>query len=216
MIPVIFEDNDVIAIDKPENLATIPTHTAGEETVLSMLSLQYPFKIFVVHRLDKEVSGVMLFAKNAMAHKQLNAQFFSHSIKKTYTLIAHGAMDTDSGIISAPIRLFGSGRMGVDEIKGKESITGFSVISRSSNFSLVNAMPQTGRRHQIRVHFYSTGHPVAGDMHYGDKEKQKNFPRLFMHATSITFSLPSGLSKTVESVVPALFNEFMEKDSSRI
>jgi RluA family pseudouridine synthase len=212
MIPVIFEDNDVIAIDKPEKLATIPTHTAGEETVLSMLSLQYPFKIFVVHRLDKEVSGVMLFAKNAMAHKQLNAQFFSHSIKKIYTLIAHGAMDTDSGIISAPIRQFGSGRMGVDEIKGKESITGFSVINRSRNFSLVNAMPQTGRRHQIRVHFYNTGHPVAGDMYYGDKEKQKNFPRLFMHAASITFSLPSGLSKTVESVVPVLFNEFMEKD----
>lgn len=202
MIKILFEDDDCIAANKPENLASIPTRVKGEDTVLAQLSAQYAHKLFVVHRLDKEVSGVMLFAKNAAAHKRLNDQFFNRQIKKTYWLVAHGAIKNDSGIINQPIREFGSGRMGIDFIKGKESTTSFEVLERGKKFSLVKASPLTGRRHQIRVHFYSIGHSIVGDVRYGDKALQKTFPRLMLHAASITFALASGQLKTVETPLP--------------
>jgi Pseudouridylate synthases, 23S RNA-specific len=202
MIPILFEDGDSIAINKPENLASIPTRVKGEDTVLAQLTAQFGQKLFVVHRLDKEVSGVMLFAKNAESHKKLNDQFFNREIKKTYWLAAHGAIKNDTGTINQPIREFGSGRMGIDLIKGKESTTSFEVLERGEKFSLVKATPLTGRRHQIRVHFYSIGHPIVGDVRYGDKALQKTFPRLMLHASSITFALGSGEKKTVESPLP--------------
>ena len=207
--PVIFEDDDIAAVDKPENLASIPTRAAGETSVLSLLALRYPHKLFVVHRLDKEVSGVMLFAKNARAHKSLNAQFFNRSVKKTYLLVAHGVIAEDGGVIDKPVRQFGSGRMGVDEAKGKQSITEFSVLNRSGNFSFVRAVPRTGRRHQIRVHFYSIGHPIAGDPRYGNAGSREAFPRLMLHAASITFAFPSGGIKTVESPLPESFTKVL-------
>ena len=202
MIPLLFETDDLIAVDKPEGIASIPTRTQGEETMLSLLSAQCNRRLFIVHRLDKEVSGVMLFAKNAAAHKHLNEQFFDRAIKKTYTLIAKGAIVEDSGVINKPIRQFGSGRMGVDEKAGKDSVTAFEVVNRKGEYSYVNAHPQTGRRHQIRVHFYSIGHPIAGDLRYGDKSKQEEFPRLMLHASQIAFALPSGEMKTIVSPLP--------------
>jgi tRNA pseudouridine32 synthase / 23S rRNA pseudouridine746 synthase len=211
MIPVIFENDDLMAIDKPDGIATIPTRTKGEETVLSLLSAQCGLKLFVVHRLDKEVSGVMLFAKTAAAHRHLNKQFFDRTIKKTYALLAHGRVKEDSGTISKLIRQFGSGRMGVDEKTGKESITTYEVASRAGGYSLVNAHPQTGRRHQIRVHFYSIGHPIAGDPKYGDKAQNLPFPRLMLHAAQIDFSLPSGEAKTVTSQLPESFTAELKK-----
>ena len=202
MIPILFEDDDIIAANKPENLASIPTRVQGEDTILAQLTAQYGCKLFVVHRLDKEVSGVMLFAKNAAAHKRLNDQFFNREIKKTYWLAVHGAIKNDKGTINQPIREFGSGRMGIDVLHGKESTTSFEVLKRGENFSLVKAAPLTGRRHQIRVHFYSIGHPIVGDVRYGDKTLQKTFPRLMLHAATITFALASGELKTVESPLP--------------
>jgi len=208
VIAIIFEDNDVIAVNKPENLASIPTRVPGEETVLSQLSPRFACKLFVVHRLDKEVSGVMLFAKNADSHKRLNAQFFSRSIQKTYVLLAHGLIAQERGIIDKPIRQFGSGRMGVDLTCGKESKTEYMVTQRSQAYSLVTAFPQTGRRHQIRVHFYSIGHPIAGDMRYGDKKPNDSVPRLMLHAASITFKLSSGETKSVEAPIPESMTTF--------
>jgi 23S rRNA-/tRNA-specific pseudouridylate synthase len=92
--------------------------------------------------------------------------------------------------------------MGIDLLKGKESTTSFEALERGEKFSLVKATPLTGRRHQIRVHFYSIGHPIVGDVRYGDKVWQKTFPRLMLHASSITFALGSGEKKTIESPLP--------------
>jgi Pseudouridylate synthases, 23S RNA-specific len=202
MIPILFEDDNIIAANKPENLASIPTRVKGEDTILAQLTAQYGHKIFVVHRLDKEVCGAMLFAKNVITHKRLNDQFFNREIKKTYWLAAHGVIKNDKGTINQPIREFGSGRMGIDLLKGKESTTSFEVLERGEKFSLVKAAPLTGRRHQIRVHFYSIGHSIVGDVRYGDKVLQKTFPRLMLHAVSITFALASGELKTVEAPLP--------------
>ena len=209
MIPALFETDEVIAIDKPENIASIPTRTKGEETILSLLSAQRRRKLFIVHRLDKEASGVMLLAKTVDAHRHLNRQFFTRAVKKTYVLLARGVILDASGTISRPIRQYGSGRMGVDEKTGKESTTNFEVLDRRGGYSLVKAYPRTGRRHQLRVHFYSIGHSLAGDKRYGDKEQRQSFPRLMLHASEITFALPSGEMKTVTSPLPASFTNVL-------
>ncbi|HUI92093.1 MAG TPA: RluA family pseudouridine synthase [Chitinivibrionales bacterium] len=204
-IPVLFEDSNVIAVNKPEGLTSIPGSEKGKETLLELLSKQCNRKLFVVHRLDKDVSGVMLFAKNAAAHKNLNDQFSNHTTKKTYVAVVHGALDGAKGVIAKPIHKFGSGRMGVDELRGKQSSTDYEVIERLGAFSLVKALPGTGRKHQIRVHFYSMGHPIVGDRLYGDKTIQSTFPRMMLHAQEITFKISSGEDKTVEAPMPESF-----------
>lgn len=209
-IPILFEDNDVIAVNKPEGLTSIPGSEKGKDTLLGLLSKQYDQKIFVVHRLDKDVSGVMLFAKNAGAHKCLNDQFSNHIINKTYIAVVHGRLDAAKGGINKPVHQFGSGRMGVDELRGKPSSTEFEVMERFNNFTLVKANPRTGRKHQIRVHFYSIGHPIAGDKLYGEKAVQGKFPRMMLHAQEITFKLPSGEEKTIEAPLPESFNKVVD------
>jgi tRNA pseudouridine32 synthase / 23S rRNA pseudouridine746 synthase len=205
-IPILFENADVIAANKPEGLTSIPGSERGKDTLLSLLSKQFGHKLFVVHRLDKGVSGVMLFAKNAAAHKFLNDQFSSHTVKKTYLALVHGVPAPQQGVISRPIHQFGSGRMGVDELRGKASATEYGVVEKIGDCSLVEAHPRTGRKHQLRVHFYSIGHPVAGDGLYGDKTAQAAFTRMMLHAKEITFKLPSGETKTIEAPVPESFS----------
>jgi RluA family pseudouridine synthase len=158
-----------------------------------------------VHRLDKEVSGVMLFAKIAAAHKLLNRQFFKRTINKTYTALVLGFVKEDKGSIDKAIRRFGSGRMGVDDKSGKPCTTNFEVINRREQTTLIRAFPVTGRRHQIRVHLYHLGHPVAGDMLYGDRNLQKTFPRLMLHATKIRFQDSQKNEITVTSDLPKEF-----------
>ena len=205
MIPVLYEDDDIIAVDKPAGVASIPERDRAKETVLSLLEKQTGRKLFIVHRLDKEVGGVMLFAKNPAAHKYLNDAFFARNIHKTYRALVHGTIQEDNGTIDRPIRQFGSGRMGVDEKRGKPSATQYEVIKRFDTYTLIHAYPVSGRRHQIRVHLYHIGHPVVGDRLYGDKTLQKNYPRLMLHAEKIEFTSKNGTAIAVESKVPEEF-----------
>jgi tRNA pseudouridine32 synthase / 23S rRNA pseudouridine746 synthase len=204
---ILYEDDTILAVDKPVGLSTIPERQAGKECLVHQLSAQYPLKIFVVHRLDKEVSGVILFAKNAPAHAWLNEQFNQRQVRKTYLALVHGIPDRDCAEIDKPIRLYGSGRMAVDWQRGKECLTVYQVREKFRNHSLVAAYPRTGRRHQIRVHLYSIGHPIAGDPLYGEKQHrcQQAFPRLMLHAQTIEFRLVSGEEIKIESPLPELF-----------
>jgi RluA family pseudouridine synthase len=211
MIPILFENNDILAVNKPEGLASIPGHPRGEKCLLSSLSSLFPEKLYVVHRLDKEVSGVILFAKNAVAHQYLNEQFSHREVQKTYLALVHGIIHDNSGLITKPLRQFGSGRMGVDLQQGKASLTQFRVIERFGGYTLVKAYPLTGRRHQIRVHLYSIGHAIVGDLRYGDKGVQNQFPRLMLHAQEITCPLPSGKKVTIEAPLPASFKLVIER-----
>jgi tRNA pseudouridine32 synthase/23S rRNA pseudouridine746 synthase len=205
IIPVLYEDNEIIAVDKPAGIASIPERDRTVDSVKSLLEQQLKRKLFIVHRLDKEVSGVMLFAKSAAAHRSLNEAFFTRNVRKTYCALALGEIKEDKGEIDAPIRQFGSGRTGVDVEKGKPSLTRFEVLRRFSNRTLLHAFPVTGRRHQIRVHLYHIGHPVAGDPLYGEKNLQKNWPRLMLHAERIAFENHTGKEITVTSEVPEEF-----------
>lgn len=207
MISILFENEEIVAVNKAEGLASIPGSAGGEPSLLELVSAGYTERLYVVHRLDKEASGVILFAKSADAHRYLNEQFSRRQVDKTYLVLTFGAIAGDSGLIDRPLREFGSGRMGVDPERGKLSVTEFKVIERLEGYTLVEAHPVTGRRHQIRVHFYSLGHPVVGDRRYGDKKIQENFPRLMLHARSITFRLPSGAPLTIEAAAPESFNQ---------
>jgi|WetSurMetagenome_2_1015567.scaffolds.fasta_scaffold162096_2 tRNA pseudouridine32 synthase / 23S rRNA pseudouridine746 synthase len=205
MIPILYDNDDIIAIDKPAGIASIPERDRIKETVLSLLEKQTGKKLFIVHRLDKEVGGVMLFAKTAEAHRYLNEEFFNRNVVKTYLALVFGTVKEDKGEIDRPIRQFGSGRMGVDEKRGKPSLTKYEVVKRLDSRTLIHAFPVTGRRHQIRVHLYHIGHPIVGDQHYGDKNIQKNFPRLMLHAEKIQFKNSSGKEIAVESKLPEIF-----------
>jgi RluA family pseudouridine synthase len=206
-IQKIFEDRDIIAVDKPCGLASTPEKKDDPDCLVSLLTKSCGHKIYIVHRLDKEASGIILFAKNAAAHRYLNSQFGSRKVEKTYVAVVHGEMDNQSGAIRKPLREFGSGRMGIDETKGKESLTHFTVLQRITGYTLLRLQPTTGRRHQLRVHLYSIGHPIVGDIRYGDTQLQKNFPRLMLHAQRIIARLPCGKILDATAPIPDSFCE---------
>lgn len=207
---ILYEDGDLIALDKPDGTASIPGRGPRQGSLLDDLQRVLPGRPFIVHRLDREVSGVILFAKNERAHRALNVQFERREVRKTYLALLAGAVDGDQGVIDRPVRQFGSGRMGVDP-RGKPSITEYRVRERFPEHTLVEAEPLTGRRHQLRVHFYSSGHPIAGDMRYGDRALQERVGRLMLHALRIRFRTPAGQELVLEAPLPASFLRVLEQ-----
>jgi len=213
-IPVLYENDDIIAVDKPEKLASIPERNREKISLLKILTEARQQKFYVVHRLDKQVSGVILFAKNAETHRYLNHQFEQRKVHKTYLAVVHGSVEGERGIIDKALRRFGSGRMGEDHERGKPCLTEFAVEKRFPCYTLVNVYPRTGRKHQIRAHFFSIGHAIVGDTLYGDKSLQKNFPRLMLHALSIRFSWLSKDDVFIESRIPSEILNFSEKGAT--
>lgn len=205
-IPILFENDDVVAVDKPEGIPTIPGRGDVGESLHSMLSSAIPERLYIVHRLDRETSGVVLFAKNAASHRFLNERFRMREVKKTYLALVHGTLHNDHGTIECPLREFASGRIAVDAVCGKSSETAYRVLERMGAFTLLSVVPLTGRRHQIRVHLYSIGHPVAGDRRYGEKKRRLVCPRLMLHAKEITFQIPAGSEVTVSAPSPLSFS----------
>jgi RluA family pseudouridine synthase len=207
MIPVLYQDADCVAVMKPCGVASVPER-AGDDTCLSaLLARQLASRVFPVHRLDKEVSGVLLYAFTADAHRFLNTAFEQRNVRKTYLAVVHGTVGEDSGVIRRPLREFGSGRIGVDDAKGKPSETRFEVVQRNGRFSLVRLHPLTGRRHQLRAHLYSIGHPIAGDDRYGAPALRQGHPRLMLTATGISLELPSGRTLDLHGLIPDDFRE---------
>lgn len=207
-VAILFENDDYIAVDKPEGVVSLAE--AGRGGLPELLKERHPGRLYPVHRLDKEASGVIVFAKNAEAHRHLNQEFDRRRVKKTYLLVLHGRLRTRKGKIDKPIREFGSGRMGVDRARGKASLTEYEVVETLKDYTVVRAVPLTGRRHQLRVHFYSIGHPVVGDRRYGERQAQEAYPRLMLHALDIAFGLPSGEKVSVEAPVPPSFSSQLE------
>jgi RluA family pseudouridine synthase len=207
-VRVLFENADYLAVDKPEGVVSVAE--AGKGGLPELLKDVFPGKLYPVHRLDREASGVIVYAKNADAHRHLNSQFDRREVRKTYLAVTLGAIEANRGSIKAPIREFGSGRMGVDAKRGKPSSSEFKVAERLEGATLVRVNPATGRRHQIRVHLYHIGHPIAGDLKYGDRTLQGRYPRLMLHALEIEFGLSSGERVTVEAPVPPSFEAVLQ------
>ena len=207
-VRVLFENADYLAVDKPEGVVSVAE--AGKGGLPELLKDVFPGKLYPVHRLDRESSGVIVYAKNADAHRHLNSQFDRREVRKTYLAVTLGAIEANRGSVKAPIREFGSGRMGVDAKRGKPSSSEFKVAERLEGATLVRVNPATGRRHQIRVHLYHIGHPIAGDLKYGDRTLQGRYPRLTLHALAIEFGLPLGERVTVEAPVPPSFEAVLQ------
>jgi RluA family pseudouridine synthase len=204
-IPIVHQDGRLLVVDKPEGLSSIPERDPGVPSVQKILESARCERLWVVHRLDKEVSGLLLFARDADAHRTLSMAFTDRRIDKTYAAVTHGVLAEDSGIIDKPIMEFGSGRMGVDERRGKPSRTEWRVIRRRAGHTEVEAHPITGRRHQLRVHFYSIGHALVGDPRYGDPKEQSRWGRLLLHSLRVTLPHPDGGERTFEAPPPASY-----------
>jgi len=206
-IRVLFENDDYLAVDKPEGVVSVAE--AGKGGLPELLKDLFPGKLYPVHRLDRGASGVIVFAKNAVAHRHLNGEFDRREVRKIYQALVDGAVAANHGRINAPLREFGSGRMGVDPKRGKPSSTEWKLAERLEGATLVRVQPATGRRHQIRVHLYHIGHPILGDLRYGNRARQERIPRLMLHALEVEFALPSGERVTVEAPVPRSFEEVL-------
>ena len=207
---ILLEDDSVVVIDKPVGISTSPERI-DPQGACERKSLEDTVgqKLLVVHRLDKEVSGALVFAKTPEAHRFMSMEFEHHRVSKTYLALVWGYLEQSVGLIDKPIRQFGSGRMGIDDDQGKASQTEYQVIERWKDMTLVEAMPKTGRRHQLRVHFYSMGHPIVGDRRYHLPRWTEQVPRLMLHSNKLRIRHPSGRFLEVESAPPDAFEEIL-------
>lgn len=219
-IKILYEDPSILAIEKPSGVLVHSDKTGNEETILKWAQEKYP-KAELVHRLDKETSGVMLIAKNPKAHEFLKKQFQERTIKKTYVAIVNGSVKNDRGVINKPIgrspkdfrrRLAGRGARG----EMREAITEYKVLKRLKNFTYLEVRPKTGRTHQIRVHLKFINHPIVCDSLYNPGQPcPKDLKRLALHAKSIEFSalggsVSGGKNIRVESPIPKEFKEVIK------
>ena len=188
---IIYEDAHLIVVDKPAGVPVLPDGWEKDsEYLVRMLEEQYEI-IFIVHRLDKITSGVMVFARDAETHRALNIQFENHEAQKTYHAILEGNPKWDEKIARHPLRanVGKKHRTAVDDKNGKPSETRFRVIKRFSESALIEAKPMTGRTHQIRVHAYALGHPLVEDFLYGAQDMY-GLPRPMLHAQALSFIHP--------------------------
>jgi len=199
-LTIIYEDEDLLVIDKPAGLTVHPAPGHPSHTlvnaILSHLSslpdISDSLRPGIVHRLDKDTSGLMLVAKNSTAQLNLAGQFQARSVVKAYLALVKGHLTPEDGIIEAPIGRDRSHRERmavVAEDKGREARTQYHVVSYIGNYTLLEVRPETGRTHQIRVHLTAIGYPVAGDKVYGVKSPYLS--RQFLHASCLGFHLPS-------------------------
>jgi len=189
---ILYSDDSIIILDKPAGLSVLPDGWEKDSMYLvKMLEEQFG-KIYIVHRLDKTTSGIMVFARTAEAHRALNMQFENHEARKIYRAIAEGNPKWNDKIAKHPLRVNvgHKHRTMVDDKNGKPSETRFKVIKRYPDHVLLEAELMTGRTHQIRVHAYALGHPLLGDVLYNAPET-KIISRPALHAYSLTFTHPT-------------------------
>ncbi len=185
---VVKEAPDLLVINKPSGLLTMPARgeLAKEKHLVGLLHQRFG-KVFVVHRLDRDASGLILFARTEKAHRYYSGLFETRAVEKHYLVAAEGRVAEERGEIDKPLKQRGSGRVSV-AFDGKASVTTYKVVERHKTATVLDVSIATGRRHQIRAHLYSIGHPVIGDRLYGDAAKQARYPRLMLHAWRLKFN----------------------------
>ena len=208
-IPIVYEDDDLLVVDKPAGLTVHPAPGHPSHTLVNALLALRPNlsgiggtqRPGIVHRLDKDTSGLMLVAKRDAAHHSLAAQLQARRVHKRYLALVWGCPRPESGTVDAPIARHPADRKRMAVVQGgRASVTHYAVLERFPEASLVEARPVTGRTHQIRVHMASLGCPLVGDALYGPR-KTTLVSRHFLHAASLAFRLPS-TGETVEVSAP--------------
>lgn len=220
---IIFEDDDVIVVNKPPMISTLYDRVNTEINMLR-LGKKYCPQIQACHRLDKETSGCLLFAKNPMVYKEISLQFENRIIKKVYHAIIEGMHSFENLSVDLPILNIGKEKVLIDN-KGKHALTIFNTLKIFKHYTMLQCEPVTGRLHQIRIHLSSLGAVIAGDQIYGGKlpylsafkrkYKSKEFEeerpimsRFALHAHSISFNDINNESKLVKSTYPKDFDTF--------
>ena len=218
-IKIIYEDNDILVVDKPANIVVFPEGKTTENTLIDALVEKFPElkdageppRYGIVHRLDKDTSGVLLVAKNAEALIFLQKQFKNREVEKKYVCLVEGVMENDSGVIETLIaRAKGDPRKQrayspINAPKSaREAITEYKVLERFKDYTLLEVEIKTGRRHQIRCHFSYLKHPIAGDKLYGFKNSKipDGLTRQFLHAQKLKIQLPNGKIQEFISELP--------------
>jgi RluA family pseudouridine synthase len=212
-VKIIFEDDDVIVIDKPAGMIVYPDGKHEYPALSPWLEKNPPdggSEFHFVHRIDRETSGVLVVAKTAAAHAFLKEQFQNREIKKIYRAFVHGALKEERGIIERPIGSSRGGRgpRSATRPHGTEraASTTWKRLLNGQGVAYIEAFPKTGRTHQIRVHCAAIQHPIVMDQLYGPGRPQLlGFKRLALHAYSITVVLPSGKERTFVAPLPADF-----------
>jgi 23S rRNA pseudouridine1911/1915/1917 synthase len=202
-LAIIYEDEDILVIDKPAGLTVHPAPGHPSHTLVNAILAHCPslamsndlIRPGIVHRLDKDTSGLIVIAKNDLVRKYLADQFKSRTVTKGYLVLINGRLSPEQGIIEAPIGRDPHSRQRMAVVAtGKEASTKYQVRSYLGNYSLVEAIPLTGRTHQIRVHFAAIGYPVVGDPVYGARGRHEALAsclkRQFIHAYLLGFCLP--------------------------
>ncbi|MEW5951972.1 MAG: RNA pseudouridine synthase [Elusimicrobia bacterium] len=186
---IIFENEKFLIIDKPAGLLSVRARgsLSKEKTAADWIKENFG-DVFIVHRLDKETSGLMIFAKTADMQKKFSDMLEKRLIEKKYRALVWGHPDKKNGFIDKRIKEFSSGRCAID-FDGKDSFTEYKVEKEFEKTSLLTVSPKTGRRHQIRVHLYSLGHPLVGDRLYGNIAENKKYPRLMLRSFYLAFEI---------------------------
>jgi 23S rRNA pseudouridine1911/1915/1917 synthase len=221
-LTIVYEDDDVVVIDKPAGLVVHPAAGHDSGTLVNALLGHIPdlegiggeVRPGIVHRLDKDTSGLIIAAKNDRALQFLQDQFKARTIKKMYLALVEGIVEPREGIVDAPIGRSKSDRkkMAVTR-EGRSARTRYRVrqIYRQPELTLVEAYPETGRTHQIRVHLAWLKHPLVGDEVYGRQRSIVPIERHFLHAASLTLTLPNGELHTFTSKLPADLQQVLEQ-----
>lgn len=205
---LLFEDADILVVEKPEGLLTVPAEKGRAENTEALLNVYLgarhgEMRAFHVHRLDYDTSGVLVFAKNAFAHARLQEQFARHTIDRRYIALVRGKMTPEKGTLraflaeGADLRV----RLVADPAQGKEAITHYRTLDAGPRVSRLELTLETGRRHQIRVQLSHAGHPVLGDAMY-DKDGPNPLRRLALHAKHLAFAHPRSGKKLAFTVEP--------------
>lgn len=199
-IPIVYEDEDVIVVNKPNNLVVHPGAGNFDNTLVNGLLFNMKelssideTRPGIVHRLDKQTTGLMIVAKNNQSHYFLSQELKNHQIKREYIALVHGKINTQSGTIDAPIARDQHNRlkMAVNEENAKDAITHFVVLERFDKYTLISCQLETGRTHQIRVHLQWINHPVVNDPVYSRYPVEDSNLGQYLHASKITFIHPS-------------------------
>ncbi len=222
-LDIVYEDNDIIIINKPKNMVVHPA--PGHYTGTLVNALMYHFKDNlsgingelrpgIVHRIDKDTTGLLVICKNDKAHKALSDQLFVHSITRKYYAICYNYFSEDEGVINKPIGRHPTDRkrMAVNYKNGREAVTHYKVLEKlKNNLCFIECQLETGRTHQIRVHMASENHPLLGDTLYGPKNSHYNLQGQVLHAGVLGFIHPS-TNEYVEfsSPLPDYFNKLLE------
>lgn len=220
-LKVVYEDDDLAVVDKPPGLVVHPGQGHPDGTLVNALLARYPDlpaggenRLGVVHRLDKDTSGLIMVAKNEPARRFLQRQFKEGLVDKSYLALVEGEVEAKRGIVDAPVGRDPNRRrrMAVVREGGRESVTEYEVLEYLEGYTLLQVTPRTGRTHQVRVHLSFIGHPVVGDRVYGYRKQRLGIKRQFLHAQRLSFHLPSsGERLSVTAELPEDLNEVLER-----